>query len=70
MWIVMNNGSAVENVPGDEIYYELCSDGLVRVYKNHRPIYFSGSVADAQEFIKKLVEDLNNEEDKNGNKSE
>lgn len=62
MWIVKDNGEAIDDVTGDEIYYELHSDGLIRVYKNHRPIYFSGNVARAQEFIKKLVEDLNNEE--------
>lgn len=53
MWTMMGDGSAINSETGDEMYMDLGSDGLIRVYLNSKPIATFRSILDAKEFIEK-----------------
>ncbi len=63
MWVLMKDGSAVDNNTGEEIYINLGSDGLVRVYRDNKAINTFHSVSAAADYIEKLVEKLNGGEE-------
>ena len=62
MWVIMQDGSAIDNKPGDEMYMNLGSDAITRVYFNDKVINIFSSVADAWNFIKECVDRLNSTE--------
>ena len=58
MWVVMDDGNAVENRTGDELYTDYIK-GIVNVYRNEKKIAWFTSLPDARAFIKKTVEEMN-----------
>ena len=62
MWVIMQDGSAIDNKTGDEMYMNFGSDAITRVYFNDKVINIFSSVADAWNFIKECVDRLNSTE--------
>ena len=59
MWVIMENGNAINNKTGDELYIDYGKDGLYRVRRNHQILDTEKTGVDAKEFIKKYVEKEN-----------
>lgn len=55
MWVLMENGNAINNEDGSELYTSLGIDGIIRVYHDTKPIFFCKNVSDAKNFIKNEV---------------
>ena len=60
MWVVLENGNAINNVTGEEMYMDRFN-GITYVYRDHKKIGFFASNSEAIDFIKKRVEELNGE---------
>lgn len=59
MWVLMENGGAINNDTGEEIYMNLGRDGLVRVHHDMKIIYACHSVSAAKNFIDEYVQKKN-----------
>ena len=57
MWVLMQDGSAIDNDNGDEMYVDLGADGIVRVYRNEKVVASFTSIPAARNFIKHFVEE-------------
>ena len=62
MWVLMENGGAIDNNTGEEIYMNLGGDGLVRVYRDQKVIAVHRTVRAAKFFIEDFVQQENNPE--------
>ena len=59
MWVLMENGGAINNDTGEEIYTNFGHDGLIRVYRDKKIISAYHSVSAANNFIEEYVDKLN-----------
>ena len=58
----MENGNAINNDSGEEIYTIFSPDGLFRVYRDNKVINTCLSLINANEYIRRLVDKLNEKE--------
>ena len=61
MWETFKNGDAINTETGDEMYMNLGSDGLIRVYCGKKIIFACKSVEEAKKFIADKAKELNEE---------
>lgn len=67
MWKLKNGGGAINTANGEKIFTKLGTNGLVRVYREKKIISVYHSVSAANNFIEKLVTELNGVDNQNDN---